>query len=178
MTRIRNGTQIRNASLTPTRTGQDFLWSRQVTTFHVTEQAVAFCLPDGISGNGRDREEYHQTEGRVFPGGICKKTASHRSPQNNTICDRSPQNNTICDRSPQNNTICDRSPQNNTICDRSAPVFIHKALNSLRAVIRCREKSGMSEVEIMTEVKEQGVVKVHRVTVKRDTERYPPTLCF
>ena len=42
---------------------------------------------------------------------------------------------------------------------------VHKTLNSSRGVIRCRELSDMSEVEIRDELRTQGVVEVHRVTV-------------
>ena len=58
--------------------------------------------------------------------------------------------------------------------DRPMRVSIHKALNSSRGVIRCRELSGMTEMEIRTELQEQGVVEVHTVTVKKDTENGPP----
>jgi len=57
--------------------------------------------------------------------------------------------------------------------DRPVRVSIHKALNSSRGVIRCRELSGKTETEIKTELQEQGVVEVHRVTVKRNTEKSP-----
>ena len=57
--------------------------------------------------------------------------------------------------------------------DRPVRVSIHKALNSSRGVIRCRELSGMTETEIKMELQEQGVVEVHRVTLKRDTEKVP-----
>ena len=57
-------------------------------------------------------------------------------------------------------------------------VSIHKALNLSRGVIRCRELSGMSEKEIKTELQEQGVVEVHKVTVKRDTEKVPTGTLF
>ena len=57
--------------------------------------------------------------------------------------------------------------------DRPIRVSIHKALNSSRSVIRCRELSGMTETENKTELQEQGVVEVHRVTVKKDTEKVP-----
>ena len=46
--------------------------------------------------------------------------------------------------------------------DRPVRVSIHKALNSSRGVIRCRELSGMTETEIKKELQEQGVVEVHR----------------
>ena len=42
---------------------------------------------------------------------------------------------------------------------RPIRVSIHKALNSSRGVIRCRELSGMTETEIETELQEQGVVE-------------------
>ena len=65
--------------------------------------------------------------------------------------------------------------------DRPIRVSIHKALNSSRSVIRCRELSGMTETENKTELQEQGVAEVHRVTVKKDTEKVPintPFLIF
>ena len=62
--------------------------------------------------------------------------------------------------------------------DRPVRVSIHKALNSSRGVIRCRELSGMTEMEIRTELQEQGVVEVHRVTVKKDTEKAPTNTLF
>ena len=34
------------------------------------------------------------------------------------------------------------------------------------------------EVEIKTELQEQGVVEIHRVTVKRDTEKVPTNTLF
>ena len=40
------------------------------------------------------------------------------------------------------------------IVDRPVRVSIHKALNSSRGVIRCRELSGMTEMEIRTELQE------------------------
>ena len=52
-------------------------------------------------------------------------------------------------------------------------VSIHKALNLSRSVIRC-----MTEEEIKTELQEQGVVEIHRVTVKRDTEKVPTNTLF
>ena len=62
--------------------------------------------------------------------------------------------------------------------DRPVRVSIHKALNSSRGVIRCHELSGMTETEIKTELQEQGVVEVHRVTVKRDTKKVPTNTLF
>ena len=62
--------------------------------------------------------------------------------------------------------------------DRPVRVSIHKALNSSRGVIRCHELSGVTETEIKTELQEQGVVEVHRVTVKKDTEKVPTKTLF
>ena len=79
---------------------------------------------------------------------------------------------------------CARKPQaigllqTTQFTDRPVRVSVHKALNSSRSVIRCRELSGMTEEEIKTELQEQGVVEVHRVTVKRDTEKVPTNTLF
>ena len=62
--------------------------------------------------------------------------------------------------------------------DKPIRVSIHKALNSSRGVMCCRELSGMTETEIKMELQEQGVVEVHRVTVKRDTEKVPTNTLF
>ena len=45
-------------------------------------------------------------------------------------------------------------------------------------MIRCRELSGMTEMEIRMELQEQGVVEVHRVTMKKDTEKVPTNTLF
>ena len=62
--------------------------------------------------------------------------------------------------------------------DRPTCVSIHKALNSSCGTICCRELSGVTEMEIKTELQEQGVVEVHRVTVKRDTEKVTTNTLF
>ena len=62
--------------------------------------------------------------------------------------------------------------------DRLVRVSNHKSLNSSRSIIRCRELSGMTEAEIKKKLQEQGVVEVHRVTVKRDTEKVPTNTLF
>ena len=62
--------------------------------------------------------------------------------------------------------------------DRPVLVSIHKALNSSLGVIPCYKLSGMTEMEIRTELQEQGVVEVHRVTVKKDTEKVPTSTLF
>ena len=45
--------------------------------------------------------------------------------------------------------------------DRPVHVSVHKTSNSSRGVIRCRELSDMSEIEIRDELKTKGVVEVH-----------------
>ena len=57
-------------------------------------------------------------------------------------------------------------------------VSVHKTLNSSCGVIRCRELSDMSEIEIRDELKTQGVVEVHRVTVKKEGKVIPTNTLF
>ena len=45
-------------------------------------------------------------------------------------------------------------------------------------MIRCRELSDLSEVEIRDERKTQGVVEVHRVTVKKEGKVVPTNTLF
>ena len=54
----------------------------------------------------------------------------------------------------------------------------HKGLNSCKGVIRCRELRGLSEVEIRTELKDQGVTEVHRVTTRKGADRVPTDTFF
>ena len=58
------------------------------------------------------------------------------------------------------------------------PVSIHKALNSSRGVIRCHELSGMTEAEIKTELKEQGVWRSMGLWWIGILRRSLPTPCF
>ena len=62
--------------------------------------------------------------------------------------------------------------------DRPVHVSVHKTLNPSRSVIRCRELSDMSEIEIRDELKTQGVVEVHRVTVKKESKVVPTNTLF
>ena len=62
--------------------------------------------------------------------------------------------------------------------DRPMHVSVHKTLNSFRGVIRYRELSDMSEIEIRDELKTQGVVEVHRVTVKKEGKVIPTNTLF
>ena len=65
-----------------------------------------------------------------------------------------------------------------TFVDRPVHVSMHKTLNSSRGVIRCRELSLLSEAEIRDELKSQGVVEVHRVTVKKEGKVIPTNTLF
>ena len=62
--------------------------------------------------------------------------------------------------------------------DRPVHVSVHKTLNSSCGVIRCRELSDLSEIEIRDELKTQGVVEVHRVSVKKEGEVIPTNILF
>ncbi|WP_419608011.1 hypothetical protein, partial [Thiolapillus sp.] len=62
--------------------------------------------------------------------------------------------------------------------DRPVHVSVHKTLNSSRGVIRCRDLSDMSETEIRDELQTQGVVEVHRVTVKKEGKVIPTNTLF
>ena len=62
--------------------------------------------------------------------------------------------------------------------ERPVRVSIHKALNSSIGDICCHEMSGMTEMEIRMALQEQGVVEVHRVMVKKDTEKVPTSTLF
>ena len=62
--------------------------------------------------------------------------------------------------------------------DQPVHVSLHKTINSFRGVIRCRELSDMSEIEIRDELKTQAVVEVHRVTVKKKGKIIPTNTLF
>ena len=49
----------------------------------------------------------------------------------------------------------------------------HKSLNSCRGVIRCSDLAGMSETDIVNELKDQLVGNVRRITVVREGKRSP-----
>ena len=68
--------------------------------------------------------------------------------------------------------------QTNRFIDRPVKVSIHKTLNSSRGVIRCRDLTDMSEVEIRNELRDQGVVGVNRVTLKKEGEVIPTKNLF
>ena len=68
--------------------------------------------------------------------------------------------------------------QTNRFIDRPVKVSIHKTLNSSRGVIRCQDLADMSEVEIRDELKDQGVVRVNRVTPKQEGKVIPTNTLF
>ena len=57
--------------------------------------------------------------------------------------------------------------------DRPVHVSVHETLNSSRGVIRCRELSDMSEIEIRDELKTQGVVEVHKERGEGNSYQHP-----
>ena len=62
--------------------------------------------------------------------------------------------------------------------DRAVQFSVHKTPNSSRGVIRCRELIDMTEIDIRDELKDQGVVGVRRVTVKKGGESIPTNTLF
>ena len=66
----------------------------------------------------------------------------------------------------------------NRFIDRPVRVSIHKTPDSSRGVIRCRDLADMSEVEIQDELKDQGVVGVNRVTLKKMGKVIPTNTLF
>jgi len=65
-----------------------------------------------------------------------------------------------------------------TLVDRVVGVSVHDRLNSSRGVIRCRELSGDSELEIKSSLAKQGVTEVKRVSVRRDGQVIPTNTYF
>ena len=66
----------------------------------------------------------------------------------------------------------------NQFIDGPVKVSIHKTPNSSLGVIRCRDLADMSEVEIRDEVRDQGVVGVNRVTLKKEGKVIPNNTLF
>ena len=65
-----------------------------------------------------------------------------------------------------------------TLVNIPIKVSKHKSLNYTKGVIRCRDLRGVSEEEIKTELASQGVIHVHRVTVRKDETRVPTDTLF
>ena len=68
--------------------------------------------------------------------------------------------------------------QKNCIVDRPVRVSVHKTLNSSQRIIRCRDLADMSEVEIWDELKDQSVVEVNHVTLKKEWKVIPTSTLF
>ena len=62
--------------------------------------------------------------------------------------------------------------------DRPVRVSTRKTLISSRGVTRCRDLAGGSEAEIRYELKDQGVVGVSRVTLKKEGKVIPTNTLF
>ena len=57
-------------------------------------------------------------------------------------------------------------------------VFVNKSLNSSRRVLRCRNPNNRTAQEIRDELRDQGVVGVHRMTVRKNGEVIPTSTIF
>ena len=66
----------------------------------------------------------------------------------------------------------------NRFIDRPVKVSIHKTLNSSWGVIRCQDLADLLEVEIRDELKDQGVVGVNQVTLKKEGKVIPTNTLF
>ena len=62
--------------------------------------------------------------------------------------------------------------------DRLVQVTIHKTLNSSKGVIRSKDLSGMSALEIKDKLKDQDVIEVRRVTLKKGGQVIPTNTLF
>ena len=62
--------------------------------------------------------------------------------------------------------------------DRPVQVTIHKTLNSSKGVIRSKDLSGMSALETNDELKDQDVIDVRRVTLKKGGQVIPTNTLF
>ena len=109
---------------------------------------ISFCSSEGFSIYCRNPEEYQKTE-RWLLLVECGKRAQAQ------------------------NLL-----RTNRFIDRPVKVSIHKTSNSSRGVIRCRDLANMSEVEIRDELKDQGVVGVNLVTLKKEGKVIPTNTLF
>ncbi|KAK7092411.1 hypothetical protein V1264_008156 [Littorina saxatilis] len=62
--------------------------------------------------------------------------------------------------------------------DRPVKVSPHRGLNTSKGVIRCRELEGLSEAEIKEGLKDQGVIDVYRVLIRKGDIRVPTNTLF
>ena len=52
--------------------------------------------------------------------------------------------------------------------DLKMKVSLHAFLNTCKGVVRCPDLKGVSEQEILEEMREQGVINVRRIKIRRD----------
>ena len=52
--------------------------------------------------------------------------------------------------------------------DLRVQVSLHGSLNTCKGVVRCPDLKGVSEQEILEEMREQGVINVRRIKVRHD----------
>ena len=52
--------------------------------------------------------------------------------------------------------------------DLRVQVSLHGSLNTCKGVVRCPDLKGVSEQEILGEMREQGVINVRRIKVRHD----------
>ena len=52
--------------------------------------------------------------------------------------------------------------------DLKVKVSLHASLNTCKGVVRCPDLKGVSEQEILEEMREQGVINVRRIKIRRD----------
>ena len=56
----------------------------------------------------------------------------------------------------------------NKFHDLKVTVSLHGSLNSCKGVVRCPDLQGVSEQEILEEMREQGVINVRRIKIRRN----------
>ena len=56
----------------------------------------------------------------------------------------------------------------NKFHDPKVTVSLHGSLNSCKGIVRCPDLKGVSEQEILEEMREQGVINVRRIKIRRD----------
>ena len=111
-------------------------------------KVMSFCNSEGFSIYCRNPEDYQKTEKWL----LLVECGKRAQAQNLLLTNR--------------------------FIDRPVKVSIHKTSNSSRGVIRCRDLANMSEVEIRDELKDQGVVGVNRVTLRKERKVIPTNTLF
>ena len=149
MTKIWTRTQITNTPTTPVAIGQGFWsWSRQVMTPHWVNCCPLLSRNPGFQAVARTLRSIK----RLMDGSFLVE----------------------CARKSQAMGLL----KTTWFVDGPVRVSIHKALNASHGIIRCCELSSMTEMEIGMKLQEKGVVEVHRVTVKKDTEKVSTNTLF